>query len=189
MGSSRNLSLQIFDRATFAFRRKHASFTYFVFVTVTWLSIVHSVKTIHYVSLYPEKERRFGKSGNLCTQRSKLASRTCGRAQATFQHLYWLLQKQYRRQQTWFMNRSHLMRSHLLVHHHLSCLLVRSRLITPRLLSRTLPPFLRPRNSELESKLVSLDDIINRCDYYVFFELNKRSFNKILNAENTEPVI
>ena len=81
------------------------------------------------------------------------------------------------------------MRRHLLVHHHLSCLLVRSRLITPRLLSCTLPPFLRPRNSELESKLVSLDDIINRCDYYVFFELNKRSLNKILNAENTEPVI
>ena len=81
------------------------------------------------------------------------------------------------------------MRRHLLVHHHLSCLLVRSRLMRPRLLSRTLPPFLRPRNSELESKLVSLDDIINRCDYFVFFELNKRSFNKILNAENTEPVI
>ena len=79
------------------------------------------------------------------------------------------------------------MRRHLLVHHHLSCLPVRSHLITPRLLSRTLPLFLQPRNSELESKLVSLDDII--CDYYVFFELNKRSFNKILNAENTEPVI
>ena len=78
---------------------------------------------------------------------------------------------------------------HLLVHHHLSCLLVRLHLITPQLLSRTLPPFLRPPNSELESKLVSLDDIINRCDYYIFFELNKRSFNKILNAENTEPVI
>ena len=75
------------------------------------------------------------------------------------------------------------MRSHLLVHHHLSCLLVRSRLM------RSYSPFLRPRNSELESKLVSLDDIINRCDYYLFFELNKRSFSKILNAENTEPVI
>ena len=37
----------------------------------------------------------------------------------------------------------------------------------------------------LELKLVSLDDILNGCDYYVFFELNKRSFNKILNAENT----
>ena len=79
------------------------------------------------------------------------------------------------------------MRRHLLVHRHLSCLLVCSRLMRPRLLSRTLPPFLRPRNSELESKLVSLDDIINRCDYYVFFELNKRSFNKILNAKNIEP--
>ena len=63
---------------TFAFRRKHVSFTYFAFVTVTWLSIVHSSKTIYHVSLYSEKERRFGKSGNLCTQRSKLASRTCG---------------------------------------------------------------------------------------------------------------
>ena len=68
----------VFDRATFAFRRKHVSFTYFAFVTVTWLSIVHSSKTIYHVSLYSEKERRFGKSGNLCTQRSKLASRTCG---------------------------------------------------------------------------------------------------------------
>ena len=68
----------VFDRATFAFRRKHVSFTYFAFVTVTWLSIVHYSKTIYFVSLYSEKERRFGKSGNLCTQRSKLASRTCG---------------------------------------------------------------------------------------------------------------
>ena len=81
------------------------------------------------------------------------------------------------------------MRRQLLVHFHLRCLLVRSRLITPRLLSRTLPPFLRPRNSELKSKLVPLGDIVNRCDDDVFFELNKRSFNKILNAENTEPVI
>ena len=81
------------------------------------------------------------------------------------------------------------MRRHLLVHHHLSCLFVCSRLMRPRLLSRTLPPLLRPRNSERESKLVSLDGIINRCDCYVFFELNKRSFNKILNAENIEPVI
>ena len=71
------------------------------------------------------------------------------------------------------------MRRHLLVHRHLR----------HRHLSRTLPPFLRPRNSKLESKLVSLDAIMNRCDYYVFFELNKRSFNKIPNAENTESVI
>ena len=78
------------------------------------------------------------------------------------------------------------MHRHLLVHHYQSCLLVRSRLIRPQL---TLPPFLRPWNSELESKLASLDNIINRCDYYMFFELNKRSFNKILNAENTEAVI
>ena len=57
--------------------------------------IAHSPKPIYYVSLPSEKERRFGKSGNLCTQRSKLASRTCGerrrksREQASFfQPLY-----------------------------------------------------------------------------------------------------
>ena len=49
----------VFSRATFAFRRKHVAFTYFAFVTVTWLSIVHSSKTIYHVSLYSEKERRF----------------------------------------------------------------------------------------------------------------------------------
>ena len=42
--------------------------------------------------------------------------------------------------------------------------------------------------SELELNLASLDDIINRCDYSKLFELNKRSFNKMLNPENTEPI-
>lgn len=69
----------VFDCAGFASHREHVSFTYFVFVTFTWLSIVHSSKTFFYVSLYSEEERRFGKSGNLCTQRSELASQTCGK--------------------------------------------------------------------------------------------------------------
>ena len=105
-----------------------------------------------------------------------------------FQPLYWLLQKQDRKQQ--FMYRSHLMRRHLLVHMTSSllssCSLAFDHTSTSKSYSTSVSAA-----SEFQAwiKLVSLDDILNWCDYYVFFELNKRSFNKILNAENTEPVI
>ena len=55
------MSSFIFDRATFAFRRKHVSFTHFAFVTITWLSIVLSsqkVRKFVYTTLEARKSNQ-----------------------------------------------------------------------------------------------------------------------------------
>ena len=130
---------------------------------------MNSSKIIFYVSFYPQRKKDTLESPEICvhTARSSrveaVAKHRRSREQSSSSTPVQIARPLSSCSFLYLLNiepaSSRLLTAHwcrqLLVHHHLRCLLVRSRLMKPRLPNYTLRSFLRPRNPSLSKASIA----------------------------------